>query len=144
MSSNITRTRENSDASSSACRRLTTVAVNTAASSCDSPRRPAASPCSAWRTPRRSARYGAQSAHQHRGPLVERQIVERALQTRPQLFLREQAVWGQLGAGRELPVRSDVLIERHLIGPVPASPESVPVTRLVDRNAIDPGAQARL
>jgi hypothetical protein len=41
-------------------------------------------------------------------------------------------------------VRGNVLIERHLIGAVAASPEAVSVARLIDRNAVNPGAQARL
>ena len=41
-------------------------------------------------------------------------------------------------------MRGDVLIERHLIGAMPPPPEPVPVARLVDGDAVDPGAQARL
>ena len=41
-------------------------------------------------------------------------------------------------------MRGDVLVERHLIGAVAPAPESVPVARLVHRDAVDPGAQARL
>ncbi len=49
MSSNITRMREKNDASVSAFSRLTTVAVKTAASSCDNATRFGASACSAVR-----------------------------------------------------------------------------------------------
>ena len=41
-------------------------------------------------------------------------------------------------------MRGDVLIERHLVGAVTAAPEPVPVARLVHRDAVDPGAEARL
>ena len=41
-------------------------------------------------------------------------------------------------------MRGDVLIERHLIGAVAPPPEAVPVARLVDGDAVDPGAEARL
>jgi len=41
-------------------------------------------------------------------------------------------------------MRRDVLIERHLIRTVAAAPEAVPVARLIHRDAIDPGPQARL
>ena len=47
-------------------------------------------------------------------------------------------------AGLELAVRRDVLIERHLIRPVAPPPEPMAIPRLVDRDPIDPGAQARL
>ena len=41
-------------------------------------------------------------------------------------------------------MRGDVLVERHLIGAMPPAPEAMAVARLVHRDAIDPGAQARL
>ena len=41
-------------------------------------------------------------------------------------------------------MRGDVLIERHLIGAVAPPPEPVAVARLVDGDAVDPGAEARL
>ena len=66
------------------------------------------------------------------------------LQPLGQLLLRQHAVGRQLAAGQELAVRRDVLIERHLIGPVAPAPEPVAVARLVDGDAVDPGAQARL
>jgi hypothetical protein len=37
-----------------------------------------------------------------------------------------------------------MLIERHLIGTVAPSPEAVAITGLVDGDAVDPGAKARL
>ncbi len=37
-----------------------------------------------------------------------------------------------------------MLVERHLIGAVAPPPEPVAVPRLVDRDAVDPGAEARL
>ncbi len=37
-----------------------------------------------------------------------------------------------------------MLVERHLIGAVAPAPEPVPVARLIHRDAVDPGAQARL
>ena len=53
-------------------------------------------------------------------------------------------VYAGLGAAarQELAVRRHVLVERHLIGPVTAAPEAVPVPGLVHRDAVDPGAQA--
>jgi hypothetical protein len=41
-------------------------------------------------------------------------------------------------------MRGDVLLERHLVGTMPAPPEPVPVPRLVHGDSVDPGAQARL
>ena len=41
-------------------------------------------------------------------------------------------------------MQRDVLIQRHLIRPVASPPEPVPVARLVDGDAVDPGAEARL
>ena len=41
-------------------------------------------------------------------------------------------------------MRGDVRIERDLIAAMPAPPEAMAIARLVDRNAVDPGAQARL
>ena len=38
----------------------------------------------------------------------------------------------------------DVLVERHLIGAVPPAPEPMAVARLIDRDAVNPSAQARL
>ena len=66
------------------------------------------------------------------------------LQPLRQLLLREHAIGRRLAARQELAVRGDVLIERHLIGAVAPPPEAVAVARLVDGDAVDPGAQARL
>ena len=66
------------------------------------------------------------------------------LQARRQLLLREHAIGRRLAARQELAVRGDVLVERHLIGAVAPPPEAVAVARLVDRDAVDPGAEARL
>ena len=66
------------------------------------------------------------------------------LQPRGQLLLGEHAVRRRLAARAELAVRGDVLIERHLIRAVTPPPEPVPVARLVDGDAVDPGAEARL
>ena len=41
-------------------------------------------------------------------------------------------------------MRRDVNLERHLVCPMAAPPETVTVARLIDRDAIDPGAQGRL
>ena len=41
-------------------------------------------------------------------------------------------------------MRGDVLVERHLIGPMAPPPEPMAVARLIDGDAIDPGPQARL
>ncbi len=38
----------------------------------------------------------------------------------------------------------DVRVERHLVGAVTPAPESMAIPRLVDGNAINPGAQGRL
>ena len=61
-----------------------------------------------------------------------------------ELLLRQHAVGPRFGAGPELAVRRDVRVERHLVGAVAPAPEPVPVARLVDGDAIDPGAQRRL
>ena len=71
-------------------------------------------------------------------------MIERVLQALGQLFLREHAIRRELAARTELAVRGNVLIERHLIGAMAAAPEPVTVPRLVHRDAVDPGAQARL
>jgi hypothetical protein len=39
---------------------------------------------------------------------------------------------------------ADVLVERDLLRAVPAPPPPLPVARLVDDNAVDPGAKGRL
>src|SRR5262249_19482080 len=75
---------------------------------------------------------------------VERQPVERVLELRGELLAREHAVWRRLAARQEVAMRSNVLIERHLIRAVAPPPEAVPVARLIDRDAVDPGAQARV
>jgi len=41
-------------------------------------------------------------------------------------------------------MRGDVLIERHLIGPMPPAPETMAVAGLIDGYAVNPGAKARL
>ena len=41
-------------------------------------------------------------------------------------------------------MRRDVDIQRHLIGPMAAPPEPLPVARLIDGDAVDPGAKGRL
>ena len=79
-----------------------------------------------------------------RRPLIERQVIERLLQLRGQLLLREHAVGRFLPARWKVAVRGNVLFERHLIGAVTPAPETVPVPRLVDGDAVDPGPQARL
>ena len=61
-----------------------------------------------------------------------------------QLLLREHAIRARRRRRQELAVRRDVLIERHLIGAVAPPPEAVAVARLVDGDAVDPGAEARL
>ena len=83
-------------------------------------------------------------AQDDRGPLVERQVIERRLQPRRQLLLREHPVGPRLARREELAVRRDVRIERDLIGAVTPAPEPVAVARLIDGDAVDPGAQARL
>ncbi len=66
------------------------------------------------------------------------------LQLFGQLLLRQQTIGTRLAGRLEIAVRRDVLIERHLIGAVPPAPEPVTVPRLVQRDAVDPGAEARL
>ena len=66
------------------------------------------------------------------------------LQPLGELFLREHAVWRRVAVRTEIAVRGDVLIERNLIGPMAPPPEPVPVPRLIDRDAVNPGAEARL
>src|SRR4029453_9763071 len=78
------------------------------------------------------------------GALVERQSIERVLQARGQLFLSEDLIRPRPDDAWELAVRRDVRVERDLIGFVAPPPEAVPVARLVDGNAVDPGAEARL
>jgi hypothetical protein len=41
-------------------------------------------------------------------------------------------------------VRREMLIERHLVGAMASPPEPVPIAGLVDGDAINPGAEARL
>src|SRR6185437_9310078 len=79
-----------------------------------------------------------------RRALVERQMIERVLQTERQLLLREDAIGRRLAAREELAVRRHMLIERHLIRAVTTPPEPVAIARLVHRDAVDPGAEARL
>ena len=78
------------------------------------------------------------------GALIERQLIECLLQPRGQFLLGEDAVRRRVAVRAELAVQRDVLIERHLIRPVATAPEAVPVARLVDGDAVDPGAEARL
>ena len=61
-----------------------------------------------------------------------------------QLLLREQPIRTRVPRRLQLAVVGDVLIERHLIGAVAPPPEPVAVARLVQRDAVDPGAEARL
>ncbi len=42
------------------------------------------------------------------------------------------------------PCAAAVLVERHLLRPVPPPPPALPVGRLIDDDAVDPGAQRRL
>ena len=78
------------------------------------------------------------------GPLIERQPVERA----PDLlgcFLAGQRPIGEHRPARlELAALLQVLVERHLAGAVAPPPPALPVARLVDDDAIDPGAEGRL
>ena len=82
-------------------------------------------------------------AQDDRRALIERQPVERRLQPRRQLLLGEDAVGRRFARRQEIAVGGDVLVERHLIGAVAPAPEAMAVARLVDGDAIDPGAQAR-
>ena len=76
--------------------------------------------------------------------LAEIGEVRSMLQPRRQLLLGEQAVRRGLPIRTELAMGGDVLIERHLIRAMTPPPEPVAVARLIDGNAIDPGAEARL
>src|SRR5690348_11927233 len=78
------------------------------------------------------------------GALIERQPVQRALQPIAELLLLECAVGPQVQRRWEIAVRRDVRVERDLIVAVPPPPEPMPVARLVDRDAINPGAKTRL
>ena len=71
-------------------------------------------------------------------------MIERRLQTRGELFLREHAVGPHVAARQKIAVLGDVRVERHLVGAVPPAPEAMAVARLVYGDAIDPGSQARL
>jgi tetratricopeptide (TPR) repeat protein len=61
-----------------------------------------------------------------------------------QLLAGERALGSHTAARQRVAVRGDVLVERHLIIAVAAPPEAVPVTRLIDRDPVDPCAQARV
>src|SRR6185295_15589626 len=83
-------------------------------------------------------------AQDDRRALIEGQLIERPLEPERELLLGEHAVRGRLAAREEFAVRGNVLIERNLVGAMPPPPEAMAVARLVHRDAVDPGAQARL
>ena len=61
-----------------------------------------------------------------------------------QLFLGKHAVGRRLAGRHQIAVCCHVLLEGHLIGPAPPTPEAMAVARLVHGDAVDPRAQARL
>ena len=82
--------------------------------------------------------------HNH-GSLVERQLVERGPQCFRQFFAGVCPVRRGVIAGLpQVAVGSHVLIEGHLIGLVPAAPPSLPITCVIDGNAVDPSLDRRL
>src|SRR5207244_2158231 len=83
-------------------------------------------------------------AQDDRRPLIERQTRKRMIEAFGELFLRKHPVRRHLAAGLEFAVGRDVLIERHLVGPMTTAPEPMAVTGLIDGDAIDPGAKAGL
>jgi hypothetical protein len=66
------------------------------------------------------------------GPLIEWQAVERAPDAGGQFLLPEHVIRAAVPPGRQLAVRTDVLVERDLLGPPPAPPPALPVLRQVD------------
>ncbi len=90
----------------------------------------------------------AQSVHltqDQRRALVERQCQERRRQARRQFAAAEHPIRLVGGAGRrQVAVLLDVLIERDLRRAEAPPPPALPVARLVDDDAIDPGLQRRL
>ena len=59
-------------------------------------------------------------------------------------FLAKHPVGFEQSACPKLAVAANVLVERHLLGPEPPSPPALPVLRLVDDDAVDPGAEGGL
>ena len=76
--------------------------------------------------------------------LIEWQLPQCVLQAAGKFFLRQQPVRRRLASGRTLTTRRFVLIERDLIGAVAAAPKTLAVAGLIDRDAVHPGAKARL
>src|SRR5688572_17417306 len=82
--------------------------------------------------------------HDHRA-LIERQVVERRPQALCQLLARVGAVGGGVIARlAQIAVGKDVLIEGNLVGLVTPPPPSLPVTGLVDADAVNPSLESRL
>src|SRR5215475_2247238 len=78
------------------------------------------------------------SKHDRR-PLIERQAVQRQLQSLCQFFLSKYAVRAGFGSRSEFAVGGYMDVERDLVGAVAAAPESMAIPSLVDRNPVDPG-----
>src|SRR5262249_15933148 len=84
-------------------------------------------------------------ANDHGGPLIEPGPLEGGADAVSQLLAAEHAIGGRpVGLFRQIAVIADVLVERHLLRPMPAPPPALAVPRLVHDDPIDPGAEGRL
>src|ERR1051325_494891 len=71
-------------------------------------------------------------------------MIQRTLETGGELFPFKRVLGRPLTARDELAVGRHVRVERDLIRTMAPAPEPVAVARLVDGDAVNPGAQARL
>jgi hypothetical protein len=77
--------------------------------------------------------------------LIEREMVQRGPDARRRLLAREHAVRrGGIVLLLHLAELLQVLVERDLVGAMSPPPPALAVPRLVDDDAIDPGAEGRL
>src|SRR5262245_52311957 len=56
----------------------------------------------------------------------------------------QEAIWCGFARRRHVAELTEVIVERHLICTSPSPPPALPVARLIDDDAIDPGPQCRL
>src|SRR4029453_13970920 len=77
--------------------------------------------------------------------LIEGQAVERRADPFAQLLLSERAIRRPTVAGRgQLAMIAHMLVERDLLRAMAAAPPALTVARLIDHDAVDPGAQGGL
>src|SRR5204863_7539636 len=79
-----------------------------------------------------------------RGALIERQPIERLPDEGRRFLARQQAVRWQVAGVLQVSRLPQMILERHLRRAMTAAPPALPVARLVDDDAIDPGAKSGL